>query len=73
MAKYIIRDVIPCWVTYLYEVEAESEADAKEKFMESPECIGHEVGDSIEFLNDEYRTEIKAAPPPPQPEENEDG
>jgi hypothetical protein len=52
MPVFAIRDTIPCHVTFLYQVQAESEDEAHDLFMESPsEYLGHEVGETIGFLD----------------------
>lgn len=68
MPKFIISDRIPCWVTWKYEIEAETEEEAEGMFLDGDQGreLGHEIGDSLDYPPSE--TSIKPAPP----ERNED-
>jgi hypothetical protein len=49
---FVIRDTLPCYVTYLYHVQAVDEADALEQYYNSQAgCQGHEIGDVVGFLD----------------------
>lgn len=50
MKKYTIKDTIACWVTWSYEIEADSEADAITKYrQEQPTSpTPPEIGDTID-------------------------
>lgn len=58
MAKFIIRDTMACYVTWNYEVEAESEDAARELWMEGrATALGETIGDSIDFLPQQVEVE----------------
>lgn len=53
MAKFIVRDTVPCWVTWLYPIEADSEAEALQKYREGNHASAYneaEIGDAIDGI-----------------------
>ena len=57
MPRYIIKDRVPCWVTWTYHVIAEDEETALATYCQGDyEDEGHgepEIGDNIEMLDNE--------------------
>jgi len=53
MPKFIIRDTLPCYVTWTYEIEADSEDDAMDKFMDGDHDTPKEpeIGDNISWID----------------------
>jgi hypothetical protein len=54
MPKFIITDRIPCWVNFRYEIEAESEAAARQGFIDGEATDrGYDVADSVDWVSGE--------------------
>lgn len=55
MPKYIVSQSIPCWVTWSYEIEAETEEDARNQYLDGDlgKALGYKIGNNIEFIPDE--------------------
>ncbi len=51
MPKFVIKDTIPCYVTYLYEVTAKDEDEAYDIFYDGIPSDHHEISDSIGWLD----------------------
>lgn len=63
MAKYIIREQIPCYVDFYREVEADSEEEALEKDVQGDhDYLGHRVGDSIGHMDPTLHGVVSAVP-----------
>jgi hypothetical protein len=63
MKAYTVRTVIPCYVTFVYRVRAEDEAEAVDHFLGSgAEFVCQEVGETISFL-DHSGFEVEEADP----------
>jgi hypothetical protein len=67
MAQYIIRDRVPCWVTWTYRVEAASRQEAIERYgsCDYYEDEGHgepEIGETISLLENEIEAELIPRP-----------
>ncbi len=66
MTKYLIRDTGGYYVSYLYEVEADTSEEAYDAYLDTqPPCKGHEVGDAVEFIGD-GTIEVEIAGPGPR-------
>ena len=53
MAKFIVRDTVPLYVTFIYEVEAKDEEQAYDNYLDNqPPCQRHELGDSVDMGGD---------------------
>ena len=65
MSKFIIRDTLPCYVTWTYEVEAESQEVAERAYTDGEATtIGEpEIGDCIDGVPSQ--TECYCADVPP--------
>jgi len=54
MPQFRIKDTIPCYVTWTYTVEADSESAAREAFIDQDESIRPvglpDIGDCVDFL-----------------------
>lgn len=53
--KYIIRETMPCYVSWYYEIEADSKDDAYDIFCNGEHCcssIYTEIGDGIGWAGD---------------------
>jgi hypothetical protein len=49
---FIIKELLPCWVSYSYRVQAENEEEAIEAYYNSQaECVGKEVVETIGWLD----------------------
>ena len=61
MPKYRIEETLPVYITYEYEIEAESEEEAREKYEAyEAEYIGKDIGDNVDdFPGDIVITEKK--------------
>lgn len=61
MSKFIIRDRVPCWVTWTYEIEADDEKTAINRYLDGDyDSEGHgepEIGDTIDAIDGELSTE----------------
>ena len=64
MPKYTITDIVPCWVTWTYTVEADSEDEAVEKFSDDDFLDeGHGepiIGDSIDFIDNKVSVKLES-------------
>ena len=64
MPKYTITDIVPCWVTWTYTVEADSEEEALEKYEDDDILdAGHgtpEIGESLSFIDEELMIRLES-------------
>lgn len=53
MPKFLIKDRQACWVTFRYVVEADTEEDAEQAWMDGDTgtVLDDEIGDCIDFLD----------------------
>lgn len=62
MAIFVVKDTQPCWVSWLYTIEAESEEDALRKYTEGEHGMPYaqpEIGDSIDGVSSNCELQVE--------------